>query len=69
MSDTNDKLKDFSDSELLSELINRKEIKDTPRSIVYGYPHKTVTIFIGDDAHADITIPTDDLEELNKITS
>lgn len=59
-----DNLKEFSDEELLLELIQRNKSIDTSNNIKYCYPHKTTTIGIGNDEYADITLSVDAVREL-----
>lgn len=57
-------LKEFSDTQLLLELIDRNKSSDTSRHMTYCYPHKTITISIGTDECADIILSEDAIKEL-----
>ena len=64
----NDALKDFSDDDLLIELIKRNKAIDTSRHVTYCYPHKTITIGIGNSEYADIVLSVEALEKLQELT-
>lgn len=60
----NDNLKDFSDNELLLELIERNSMQDTCNHVTYCYPHKTICVGISSDEVADIVLSVEALDEL-----
>lgn len=60
-------LKDYSDTQLLKELIKRGNVQEAPTVTRRGIPHSSVLVGIGADHYADIVIANDSLVELEKL--
>jgi hypothetical protein len=57
----------YTDIQLLAELIRRTVLYPAPRSRGYGTPHKEITVGIGPDHIATITLEQDALVELHDL--
>jgi hypothetical protein len=60
-------IKDFSEIQMLRELIRRGKIQEAPNKMVFHAPYSSVLVGIGKDHYADIIIADDAIEELERM--
>jgi hypothetical protein len=60
-------IRDFSELQMLRELIRRGKIQEAPRKITFAVPYSSVLVGIGKDYFADIIIANDAIAELEQI--
>jgi DNA-binding protein YbaB len=58
-------LNEHTDTELLRELINRKQVMPAPAHRTYAIPHQEVVVGIGANHVASITLDDESLEKLD----
>lgn len=64
-------MEDYSDLELLAELVRRNDgrLTPSPKARQFVSPHRDLCVGIGPDHTADITLGDDDLAELRRLTA
>ena len=59
-------LADFTDEQLLAELVRRHKVQVAPNSVKLLTPHSVVAVGIGKDHTATVVVDDESLEELKK---
>ncbi len=60
-------IKDFSELQMLRELISRGKIQEAPKRMTFAVPYSSVLVGIGKDHYADIIIADDAIAELERM--